>query len=113
MSLENLEKNEELLEGLTEKDLNFPEKDKKSRRKKIKNDFRVIKNKKKLAKEIYGNDYYENDGRYNKGKIYCSCAMCRSGKYEDCIRKNKKDKEFIKSQLKDIEEESLYTEENN
>ena len=39
---------------------------------------RVIARKKKIAAEVYGNDYYKEDGYYSKGKIHCSCWMCSS-----------------------------------
>ena len=38
--------------------------------------FGVINRKKKLAKSIYGDDYYKHDGQYCKGKIHCSCPLC-------------------------------------
>ena len=36
------------------------------------------KRKQKIAKEIYGFDYYPHLGQYDKGKIHCSCPMCQS-----------------------------------
>ena len=37
---------------------------------------KIIRRKKKIAKEVYGFPYYHNDGEYSKGKIHCSCPMC-------------------------------------
>ena len=27
---------------------------------------------------MYGSEYYDVPGTYDKGKIHCSCAMCRA-----------------------------------
>lgn len=35
-----------------------------------------IARKKKIAKKLYGSDYYKADGMYDKGKVHCSCPMC-------------------------------------
>ena len=35
-----------------------------------------IKRKKKIAEKLYGNNYYNIEGKYDKGKIHCSCPMC-------------------------------------
>lgn len=34
--------------------------------------------KRKLAKELYQLDWYDNLHEYSKGKIHCSCPMCRA-----------------------------------
>ena len=39
--------------------------------------YKKIKRKKKIAKEVYGFPYYHKDGKYSKGKIHCSCPLCR------------------------------------
>ena len=39
---------------------------------------RVIKRKKRICKDSHQNlDWYKYDGQYSKGKIHCSCGMCR------------------------------------
>ena len=35
-----------------------------------------IKRKKKIAEKLYGSGYYKCDGKYDKGKVHCSCPMC-------------------------------------
>ena len=35
-----------------------------------------IERKKNISKHVYGFDWYNKDGYYNKGKIHCSCPMC-------------------------------------
>lgn len=41
---------------------------------------RKIKRKKRICKSVYGFDWYLHDGQYSKGKIYCSCGLCKFGK---------------------------------
>jgi hypothetical protein len=38
---------------------------------------RVINRNSKLAKQFYGDGYYKYPGQFSKGKIHCSCGMCR------------------------------------
>ena len=35
-----------------------------------------IQRKKKIAEKLYGHGYYKCDGKYDKGKVHCSCPMC-------------------------------------
>ena len=35
-----------------------------------------IKRKKQIAEKLYGHGYYKCDGKYDKGKVHCSCPMC-------------------------------------
>lgn len=35
-----------------------------------------IRRKKRIAEKHYGWGYYRCDGKYDKGKIHCSCSMC-------------------------------------
>lgn len=35
-----------------------------------------ISRKKKIAEKVYGHGYYRVDGKYDKGKVHCSCPMC-------------------------------------
>ena len=40
---------------------------------------RVILRKKRICRERYRfGDWYKFDGQYSKGKIHCSCVMCRA-----------------------------------
>ena len=39
---------------------------------------RIIRNRKQKSKSYYGQEYYPDDNRYSKGKIFCSCWRCRS-----------------------------------
>ena len=38
---------------------------------------RAIARKKRICLQHYGFEYYPFDGMYSKGKIHCSCPMCR------------------------------------
>ena len=44
---------------------------------------KTIKRKKEIVSHWNGfeDGYYEHDGMYSKGKIHCSCRMCRSKDY--------------------------------
>lgn len=35
-----------------------------------------INRRKKIAQKIYGNNFEIIDGKYDKGKVHCSCPMC-------------------------------------
>lgn len=37
-----------------------------------------IKRKKSIVKQLYVSPWYQYDGMYSKGKIHCSCKMCRA-----------------------------------
>lgn len=53
-----------------------------------------IKRKKRIIHEVYRwlDEWYPYDGQYSKGKIHCSCPMCRAywGKYVPTIREEGK-----------------------
>ena len=45
---------------------------------------KAIKRKKRITSHYWSADtypYYPHDGMYSKGKIHCSCRMCRSKDY--------------------------------
>lgn len=42
-----------------------------------------IKRRKNICQKAYGWDWYEYDGQYSKGKIYCGCSICKRGKYKN------------------------------
>lgn len=46
-----------------------------------------IARKKNIAEHVYGWAYYGDDGRYNKGKVHCSCGMC--SRYRKTTNKGK------------------------
>jgi hypothetical protein len=35
-----------------------------------------IQRKKRIAEKLYGHGFYKCDGKYDKGKVHCSCPMC-------------------------------------
>ena len=35
-----------------------------------------INRRKKIAQKLYGNGFEITDGKYDKGKVHCSCPMC-------------------------------------
>lgn len=51
-----------------------PERDRAYRRKK---NFSKARRKKRICLDIMGSDWYKHDGQYIKGKIHCSCPLCR------------------------------------
>jgi len=53
---------------------------------------RHILRKKRIARALYGRDYYEYNGMYDKGKIHCSCWMCSSKRRHHGITKSEKSK---------------------
>lgn len=79
-----------------------------------KKNYSKITHKKKLAKEIYGSDYYEHDGQYSKGKIHCSCPICscktnnkdRYGKSENYKHSDELKHESMNQQIKEYSEEN-------
>jgi hypothetical protein len=70
---------------------------------------RVIRRKIRILKQ-YGGDYYVlswsgggHTGRFAKGKIHCSCCMCRTKSY-DCLSHADRQKIIAaQQQLDDIE----------
>ena len=42
---------------------------------------RKIKHRKNICLNVMGEDWYNVDGKYAKGKIHCSCPMCTFSKY--------------------------------
>ena len=43
---------------------------------------KTIRRKKNISETVYHRDYYPFDGKYAKGKIHCSCGMCRIRDHE-------------------------------
>ena len=48
-----------------------------------------IQRKKRICQHFYGEDYYEHDGSYSKGKIHCSCPLCAAKTNNKRRKKNK------------------------
>ena len=47
-------------------------------------------------------DWYEYDGQYSKGKIHCSCGLCKFGrKYGLPTLKDRKEKEIYNEMIKE------------
>ena len=52
-----------------------------------------IQRKKRIAQFYYGLGYYQEDGKYSKNKIHCSCNMCGG---RDCNGRHIKTRQEIK-----------------
>ena len=66
------------------------------------NRIRVIKRKKKIIKEQHNYWYVQYDGILSKGKIHCSCPMCRHKSYDEAKMQDKHAAIRDLSQLDDI-----------
>lgn len=65
-----------------------------------------IKRKKRIAEYYYGFGWvYPFDGMYSKGKVHCSCRMCRSRDYNG---KHIKTRQEIKSEDDAIDQIEFY-----
>ena len=42
---------------------------------------RVIDRLSRISHALYGRPYYRHRGAYSKGKIHCSCQMCRASDF--------------------------------
>ena len=56
---------------------------------------KAIHRKKNICHDVYGFDWYKNDGMYSKGKIHCSCPLCKYSKVYD-LSTHKMDIENLK-----------------
>jgi len=70
---------------------------------------RTILKKKGICKRLGGNDLVfawirDNPGRLSKGKIHCSCYMCRTKSYDE---KSHSDKKKEKTSLQQLAELSI------
>lgn len=64
-----------------------------------------IQRKKRIAQFCYGEDYSCIVGKYAKGKVHCSCPMCRGKDYYNRhieTVQEKKSKDRMKEQMKNI-----------
>lgn len=43
-----------------------------------------IDKRKRIAREVYGFDWYKHDGQYDKGKVFCDCPLCKPSKHGWC-----------------------------
>ena len=41
---------------------------------------KTILRKKRISRLVYGFDWYNQDGKYAKGKIHCGCGLCKFGR---------------------------------
>lgn len=73
---------------------------------------RTIKKKKRLLCRIGGQDYLQawtrgENGRLSKGKIHCSCPMCRNKSYDNLTIRDKRSKERADEMILDITSEEV------
>lgn len=61
-----------------------------------------IKRKERLLKELYNGQWKVCSGSLNKGKIHCSCSLCREKSYEDYAATDKRKKASLMSSLEDF-----------
>ncbi len=79
---------------------------------------RTIRRKRNLLYGIGGHDYWRAwtrgaDGRLAKGKIHCSCPMCRSKSYDDPTIRDKQTNEKTEEMLREyLREEEMPCERN-
>lgn len=70
-----------------------------------------INRKKNIVKKAYSliDDYYEHDGMYSKGKIHCSCWMCRRKSYDEARMMDKRNaaKQIYSLQESDTNNDTL------
>lgn len=79
---------------------------------------RTIRKKKDLLYRIGGQEYWwawthGNDGRLAKGKIHCSCPMCRSKSYDDPTVWDKRTAEKAKDMVSEHFREEAISHERN
>lgn len=68
---------------------------------------KAIARKKWICHHVYwdGQDWYEHDGQYSKGKIHCSCPLCTYSKFYDFPRyKDMVDSDRVNDAMKDLYE---------
>jgi len=70
---------------------------------------RVIKRLSYISHALYGWEYYEHRGAYSKGKIHCSCRMCRESDFRG---RHIPDKGELCSMMK-MREQAMDVEQNN
>ncbi|MBQ6568721.1 MAG: hypothetical protein IJL87_00525 [Clostridia bacterium] len=68
---------------------------------------RSIHRKENILRKIGGDEYVQawahgQPGRFAKGKIHCSCRMCRRKSYEDPQARDKRTAAAAKEQLREI-----------
>ena len=61
-----------------------------------------IRRKKNICTKAYGWDWYKHDGQYSKGKIHCSCKMCKYGRHYGLPTiRDEREKELVDSHFND------------
>ena len=64
----------------------------------------ICKKKAKSRYRLNGGDWYDVDGKYDKGKIHCSCGICKPCKGLCELRYKVKDNEFVRNAMIDYYE---------
>lgn len=75
---------------------------------------RVIRRKCNILKQLWGREafegYFSKDGKsgaafgtLSKGKVHCSCPMCRTKSYDELSHRDKKRLENMRQQIKEYE----------
>lgn len=76
-------------------------------RRKVRN--KSISKKLNIRKFLWGsenvNDYYEHNpiGILSKGKVHCSCPLCRTKSYDELSKKDKSKLEMMDIDLKNLD----------
>ena len=67
---------EEIIANTDDVQENFQGKDKRRAARRKKDTAKAMR-KRRLCREVHGNDWYKSLHEYSKNKIHCSCGMCR------------------------------------
>lgn len=64
----------------------------------------TIKRRKNIAVKRDGQDWYDCDGKYSKGKIHCNCGQCKPGRMFDLPNtRMKRELDKFRHELSDYE----------
>lgn len=63
---------------------------------------KAIHRKRRIIKGQHDYWYVEHEGMLSKGKIHCSCPMCRHKSYDEKPATDKRKDEFARSQVEDL-----------
>lgn len=63
---------------------------------------RVIRRKQKIIHGLNDDWHVEHAGMLSKGKIHCSCPMCRHKSYDEKSMSDKRKDEFAQQQLDEL-----------
>ena len=63
---------------------------------------KAIARKKRIWKDVFGNDYYLPDGKYSKARIGCNCWICKPQKHCRILTEfEKRDADHVRQCLED------------